>query len=113
MKSRQEYRRGRNLRSQPGIGQASRGRAKIENLVEITREGGQFMNRLFLPSHKCKSVARSFPPGLRSGHLPFPAALALALLVAPAPQQLPVNLGDLFQVIFDLVIVLDPTADLF
>src|ERR1700687_2646816 len=51
--------------------------------------------------------------GLCSGHLPFPAALALALLVALTPQQLPVNLGDSFQVIFDLVVVLDPAADLF
>src|SRR6266853_1285537 len=50
-------------------------------------------------------------PGLRSGHLPLPAALALALLVALTPQQLPVNLGDFLQVIFDLVIVLDPTPD--
>jgi hypothetical protein len=38
--------------------------------------------------------------------LPFPVLFALP------PQQFPVNLGDFFEVIFDLVVVLDPAPDL-
>ena len=50
---------------------------------------------------------------LRCGHLVFPAALAFPLLLALPPQQLAVNLGDFFQLIFQLVVVLDPATDLF
>jgi len=50
---------------------------------------------------------------LRFWHLPFSSALAFALSFALTPQQLPINLGDLFQVIFQLVVVLDPAADFF
>ena len=48
-----------------GIGEAARGSAEIENLVEIAGEGGEFVNRSILPSHKCKIGAvyfRTAPP---------------------------------------------------
>src|SRR5580704_1129147 len=38
-------------------------------------------------------------------------SFAFALLVALAPQQLAVDLGDLFDVVFQLVVVLDPASD--
>jgi hypothetical protein len=49
---------------------------------------------------------------LRPAFLGFLRALAFPLLFALPPQEFPVNLRDLFQVIFDLVIILDPAPDL-
>ncbi len=57
MKSCEENGRRRNLGNEPGIGEAPRGSTEIENLVEIAGEGGQFVNRAILPSHKCKNAA--------------------------------------------------------
>ena len=66
------------------------------------------------PFHKCKLSGRPWAalsaPGIG---LTFPSGLALPLLVALAPQQFPIDLGDAFQVRFDCVVVLDPAADLF
>src|SRR6516165_5199459 len=52
-------------------------------------------------------------PDLRRSFSAFPCALPFPLLFALPPQQFPVNLGDFFEVIFDLVVVLDPAPDLF
>ena len=49
----------------------------------------------------------------RFGHLLFSSSFASALLIALAPQQFPVNLGDLLQAVFQCVVVFDPTTDLF
>ena len=68
--------------------------------------------RAILLSHKCKTPARPPLPDLRRSFLAFPCALPFPLLFALPPQQFPVNLGDFFQVIFDLVVVLDPAPDL-
>jgi hypothetical protein len=66
-----------------------------------------------LPSHKCKTAALllAAPCALRISGFAF--ALTLALLLPLPSQQLAVDLRDSFQVIFDLVVVFDPLADLF
>ena len=66
-----------------------------------------------LPFHKCKIA----PPGCVSlsvtiiGLVFFPL-LVLPLFYALAPQQYPIDLGDLLQVIFTLLIILHPPANL-
>ena len=64
VKGGEEDGRRRDLRRDPGIGQGSCGGAEIKNLVQITGKGGEFVNWLVLPSHKCKieSAVRSFVP---------------------------------------------------
>ena len=64
VKDREEDGRRRDLRRDPGIGQVRGGGAEIENLVQITGQGGEFVNRPVLPSHKCKTqpAARSLVP---------------------------------------------------
>src|SRR6516225_6926462 len=51
-------------------------------------------------------------PDLRRSFSALRCALLFPLLFALPPQQFPVNLGDFFEVIFDLVVVLDPAPDL-
>src|SRR6267154_1895836 len=61
VKGRKEDGRRRDLRRDTGIGQGGSGGTEIENLVQITGKGGEFVSRLVLPSHKCKiqSTVRS------------------------------------------------------
>ena len=68
------------------------------------------MYRHLLPSHKCKKepLCGDAVPALdKSLSLSF----ALTFLESSAPQQLAVDLGDLFDVVFQLVVVLDPAAN--
>ena len=70
------------------------------------------MARSILPFHKCKRSSVFLAHPLRSTFLGFLSVLAFPLLFALPPQQFPVNLRDLFKMIFDLVVVLDPTPHL-
>src|SRR2546426_12219025 len=54
VKGREEDGRWRDLRRASGIGQGGSGGTEIENLVQIPGKGGEFVNRLVFPSHKCK-----------------------------------------------------------
>jgi hypothetical protein len=53
-----------------------------------------------------------FSSFLSGFHLPLSSTVALALKLALTPQQLAVDLGDPFQLFFQLVVVVDPTTDL-
>ena len=106
----QEDGRRPNLRLVAGVGQRRSGSAEVENFIQVTGEGGEFVNRPILLSHKCKMAS------LRRDAVPSPGILlslsfTLTFPGALTPQQFAVDLGDLFQVVLQLVVVLDPTAD--
>jgi len=91
-----------------GIGQAGHGGAEVENFIEIAAKRRNFVDGSILPFHNCKipltPLIGVFDPVIGSG-LPVPLALPVA------PQQLAIYVGDLLQLILQLVVVFDPATD--
>src|ERR1700683_1560184 len=81
-------------------------------LREGAKEGSSWvgLSCLLINARTRPTERRPFRQVHRS--LPFHSPLAFALFVALAPQQFPIDLGDLFQVLLNPVIVVDPFADL-
>ena len=70
------------------------------------------MDGLVLPFHKCKIAMPLCAPSIILMRSILLSRFTPPPFVALAPQQFPIDRGDLLQVIFHLLVILNPLADL-
>src|SRR6516225_10093965 len=97
---------GRDVGVLAGIEQSGAGGAEVEDLMKVAGKRGEVVGGSILLFHKSKKRRQllPLPPG--------PAPLLLSPPLALPPQQLAIDVGDLLQVVLQLVVVLDPAAHL-